>query len=1346
MGRYQRRVAGVVSLFVLWGMAGCSGTATSTGDDAGTATGTVGALSATGVRGAPTAVEPELAASPLYRAYQEYLSRRARMTSSGATPGINNMDTSDTLQAYAAKCDAATGIHVPAFNCDSGTEVPEGSGIDTLETNTPIGTGASGSRSVSGTVQTVVATGADNSTTTDTLYLSYQTVTTSSLATAEVKVNSLGNTNALAKAGLMIRDGTAANAAYAWLAITPSSGAVFQTRNAAGATSSSTFLTGKSAPIWLRIAKDFTHGFSGFVSTDHVNWTQVGADNSSISFTTSGLIGLAVTSHSASATTAVFDKYSSNKVCDNPNVLNQECDAGSRFQVLVQTADAAAVGHCRKNGKRPVGESKYNDIAVIQYNKTNGALCFYQALGDLNGASVTEPSAGNVSPQFPWIDPPGVQSIRCTGCHDNGGFIRSKYLTQLTTAPNVLPNQGAGFNNYTPARYVGLDFQNDRSWSITTGKLGANDTGAPCTTCHQLSVNNQIAFNLTHSGWPNGTGANFANVATAASQATKNPHSAASPIWMRPVPVTPPAVNYMYYAPAEASATIYQNCALGFWGFNTTTFSRTRDPDFAVGDTTDPRTADCTFTPLGGAWVYPLTDLNIGTTGGTRSESGTTETITAGGAGILGTSDQFFFAYLTAAGDGTAMVKVTSLVNTDPFAKAGLMFRDTTAATSANVLLGITPTSGATLTNRLTDGGVTNSTVVAGKAAPIWLKVVRAGNSFTAWTSPDQTTWTQIGAPVTFASFNATPLLGLAVTSHTNSAMTTAVLDSFSWSPAASTALVDAALGTSTGSRSESGTTETLSSSGGDIYANADQFYYTFRAITGDGAAVTKVLSQVNTDPYAKAGLMARDGASPDAMNAFVGITPSGSAFQDRPTPGATTTVTNVTGKAVPIWLRLERSGTTFKGSTSSDGNTWSQVTNPYTFASFNPTALIGLAASSHTTSTTTTATFDSMATVTPPGFKWTPAGANTVIDAAIGAATGSHTSSGTTETLTASGGDIYGNADQLFYSFKTITGDGMAVTKVLSQVNTDPYCKAGLDIRDGSSPDAVNAFVGITPSGATFQDRPTVGAATTVVNQTGKAVPIWVRMVRSGRTFIGWTSPDGATWNQVSDPYTFGTFSPAALVGLGASSHTTSTTTTAVFDSATAGLSPTGFQWIPATTTTLADANIGITGGTHTSSGGTETITAAGTDIFGNADQFFYSFKTLTGDGTIIARVTGLTNTNSYAKAGLMFRDGSAGNAANAMVAITPGQGASFQYRPNPPGSTTTSSFVTGKNVAIWLRMVRAGNTFTGSSSPDGTTWTPVGSITLSGFSAQALVGLAVTSHNASTATTATFTNVALP
>ena len=67
--------------------------------------------------------------------------------------------------------------------------------------------------------------------------------------------------------------------------------------------------------------------------------------------------------------------------CDEPNCLNQQCDPGSRFQVLVRSNDAFVVAHCRHEG----GDTgMYGDIAVIQYSRKNGATCFYQALGDQN--------------------------------------------------------------------------------------------------------------------------------------------------------------------------------------------------------------------------------------------------------------------------------------------------------------------------------------------------------------------------------------------------------------------------------------------------------------------------------------------------------------------------------------------------------------------------------------------------------------------------------------------------------------------------------------------------------------------------------------------------------------------------------------------------------------------------------------------------------------------------------------------------------------------------------------------------------------------------------------------------
>ena len=265
--------------------------------------------------------------------------------------------------------------------------------------------------------------------------------------------------------------------------------------------------------------------------------------------------------------------------CDHPNVLNSVCDPGSRFQVLAgRSADAVAVAHCRKNGQSQSG-SLYNDIAIIQYNKSNGAVCFYQALDTgMPGTNIPSPSAGDgalwADRQVHWLSPATTHGTGCTFCHDNGGFIRSNYIAQLRTPPHAMPNEADGYSNATsPLRYVGSDFASDRSWSIVTSN-SAGDTGGSCASCHRLAVNNA-------SPAPHGTALDFALRATARTQASKNPHSPTSPIWMRPGQV-------VFQDGAAATAMRFHDCAAGFKASN-----------FTVPP------PGCQFQPLGVAWTPP---------------------------------------------------------------------------------------------------------------------------------------------------------------------------------------------------------------------------------------------------------------------------------------------------------------------------------------------------------------------------------------------------------------------------------------------------------------------------------------------------------------------------------------------------------------------------------------------------------------------------------------------------------------------------------------------------------------------------------------------------------------------
>jgi regulation of enolase protein 1 (concanavalin A-like superfamily) len=174
-------------------------------------------------------------------------------------------------------------------------------------------------------------------------------------------------------------------------------------------------------------------------------------------------------------------------------------------------------------------------------------------------------------------------------------------------------------------------------------------------------------------------------------------------------------------------------------------------------------------------------------------------------------------------------------------------------------------------------------------------------------------------------------------------------------------------------------------------------------------------------------------------------------------------------------------------------------------------------------------------------------------------------------------------------------------------------------------------------------------------------------------------------------------------------------------------------------------DQDIGATGlaGSATYASGTFTIKASGADIAGANDAFHYVYQAVSGDTTVVARVATLLNTNAWAKSGVMIRENLGANSKNAMMAITTGNGFTFQRRVSTGGSTSATSGGPG-TAPKWVKLVRAGDTFTGYQSSDGVNWTQVGSTTVS-MSADVYVGLAVTSHNNASRTTSTVGNVSV-
>jgi hypothetical protein len=161
---------------------------------------------------------------------------------------------------------------------------------------------------------------------------------------------------------------------------------------------------------------------------------------------------------------------------------------------------------------------------------------------------------------------------------------------------------------------------------------------------------------------------------------------------------------------------------------------------------------------------------------------------------------------------------------------------------------------------------------------------------------------------------------------------------------------------------------------------------------------------------------------------------------------------------------------------------------------------------------------------------------------------------------------------------------------------------------------------------------------------------------------------------------------------------------------------------------------------GSATYSAGTFTLNGSGAGIGGTSDQFHFVHQTLTGDGQIVARITGVQNVNSFSKGGIMIRESLAANSTNAAMLITGGNRLHFQRRLTTGATTGYSSG--SQTTPHWVKLVRTGDTFTASRSTNGVSWTVSGSYVIP-MSPDVFVGLVMSSNNNAILGTATLDNV---
>ncbi|KAA9153180.1 DUF1349 domain-containing protein [Amycolatopsis acidicola] len=119
-------------------------------------------------------------------------------------------------------------------------------------------------------------------------------------------------------------------------------------------------------------------------------------------------------------------------------------------------------------------------------------------------------------------------------------------------------------------------------------------------------------------------------------------------------------------------------------------------------------------------------------------------------------------------------------------------------------------------------------------------------------------------------------------------------------------------------------------------------------------------------------------------------------------------------------------------------------------------------------------------------------------------------------------------------------------------------------------------------------------------------------------------------------------------------------------------------------------------------------------------ADSASFLHRTMTGNGTVVARVVSQDEQDTAAGAGLMIRASADAGAPYAALIAAPGQG--------PRLVTDFATEATGSPAARWLRLTRTDALITGYQSEDGATWTQIGVVTVHGLGERVETGLFAT------------------